>query len=51
MANAIYINHETAEVYKDKKEAMEVYRKGTQIDLYMWSKVLGEYTWCGSWEV
>lgn len=51
MKTAMYVNHETAEVYESKSEAMEAYRAGTQIDLYLWSEPLGEWTWMGYWEV
>ena len=49
--NAMYVNHETAEVYENKTAAMEAYRAGQQIDLYGWSETLGEWVWRGYWEV
>ena len=51
MNEAIYINHETGEVYETKAEAMEAYRNGVRIDLYGWSNVLGETVLRGYWAV
>lgn len=48
--NAIYINHETGEVYNTKNEAMDAYRRGTRIDLYAWSATLQELVMRGYWE-
>lgn len=49
--NAIYVNHNTGEQYKDKNEAMAAYRAGVRIDLYSWSDVCGEMIMRGYWDV
>lgn len=49
--NAIYVNHETGEVYPTKEQAMTAYRAGNRIDLYSYSKVYDEIIMRGYWEV
>lgn len=51
MTTITYVNHNTAEVYATKTEAMNAYRAGTQIDLYDWSDALGEWVLRGCWEI
>ena len=48
---AIYVNHETGEEFKTKDEAMNAYRNGERVDLYLFSELLQENVMVGYWEV
>lgn len=43
MTTVMYVNHETAEVYNTKEEAIKAYGEGATIDLYAWRETLDEW--------
>ena len=46
----LFVNHNTAEIYDTKRQAVDALVAGDIIDLYVWSEKIGEYTYRTHWE-
>lgn len=50
MKQTLYMNHTTGELYATKEDAIEDYRNGFRIDLYLWHMDSGEMVLRAYWE-